>query len=344
MRIAYVGPARGTSLHRAKALERLGHIVTIVDPFDWLGRSKWASRWLYHAGGIGVGLRVNRPLFAAVAKERPDLIFVNQGEPLGPALLRRLRTLNVPIVNYINDNPFCGRDNLRFRNVQRALPLYDVLVVVREENLTQARERGAKQVMRVWMTADEVAHQPRPLAEKQLEKNRSEVCFVGTWMPERGPFVASLIRHGVPLSIWGDNWPKAPEWPVIAPHWRGRGVYEGNAYASIIQSAKICLGLLSRGNQDLHTTRSMEIPALGGVLCAERTSEHLALYSEGKEAVFWENVDECAAVCKRLLEDSVLRHTIARRGHERALRNNHFNEPMLDGVIAYATRLFEESR
>ncbi len=56
MKIVYIGPAYGTSLHRARALERLGHQVNIIDPWSWLGQSKWVSRWLYHAGGWGVGL------------------------------------------------------------------------------------------------------------------------------------------------------------------------------------------------------------------------------------------------------------------------------------------------
>jgi hypothetical protein len=90
MRIAFIGPARGTSLHRARALERLGHTVTIIDPWQWLSQSKWVGRWLHRTGGVGVGLYIDRRLFAAVTAAQPELIFVNQGEFLGPNQLRRL--------------------------------------------------------------------------------------------------------------------------------------------------------------------------------------------------------------------------------------------------------------
>lgn len=344
MRVAYIGPARGTSLHRARALERLGHEVTLVDPRDWLGQSKWVSRWLHHAGGFGVGLRIYRPLLAAVAAARPDLIFISQGEFLGPALLGRLRSLGAPIVNYTNDNPFSGRDGLRFRQYLKALPYYDLLVVTFEENVAQAQAAGARQVMRVWHPADERAHRPRELSAEIRKRYGADVSFVGTWMPERGPFMVELIRRGVPISIWGDRWQKAPEWPVIAPHWHGPGIYDEDGYATVIQAAKICLGLLSKGNRNLHTGRSIQIPALGGLLCAERTSEHLALYDEGREAVFWQDAEECAAHCHRLLADEPLRREIARRGHERARRNNHYNEPMLAAVIERAMCISGERR
>lgn len=333
LRIAYIGPGRGTSLHRARALQRLGHTVTIVDPWSWLGGSKWVSRWLHYAGGFGVGFRINRRLLEAVAATRPELIFVNQGEFLGPDLVRRLRKLGVPTVNYTNDNPFSDRDGLRFHRYRKALPYYDLLAVPRAENVEEAKRLGVSNVMRVWFSADELVHQPRELSPDLRERYRADVAFIGTWMPERGPLIAELIRYGVPLSIWGDRWHKAPQWPIIAPYWRGPGIYDDDEYAAAIQSARICLGLLSKGNRDLHTSRSAEIPALGGLLCAERTSEHEALYVEGREAIFWRDAEECAAQCRRLLADEPLRRETARRGHDRARRNNHYNEATLESII-----------
>jgi hypothetical protein len=111
-----------------------------------------------------------------------------------------------------------------------------------------------------------------------------------------------------------------------------------------VQSAKICIGLLSKENRDLHTTRSMEIPSLGNLLCAERTSEHLALYNDGSEAVFWSSAEECAALCHRLLSSETMRRDIALRGQNRALLNNHFNQPMLRAVVDRGLASFEGRR
>ena len=43
----------------------------------------------------------------------------------------------------------------------------------------------------------------------------SEVVFVGTHFPGRGPFMADLLRRGVPLTIYGNQWEKAREWPLL---------------------------------------------------------------------------------------------------------------------------------
>jgi spore maturation protein CgeB len=293
------------------------------------------GRWLFHAGGIGASAIIGSRLLSAVAATRPQLIWVNQGEFLGPGIVRKLRAFDVPVVNYVNDNPFSGRDGLRFYNYQKALPYYDLAVVTFAENVEQATASGARRVTRAWLTADEEGHTSAVTSDAHRERYKSDVAFVGTWMPERGPFMVELLRRDVPLSIWGDGWQKAPEWPQLAANWRGGGLYDQD-YVAAITSAKVCLGLLSKGNRNLHTSRSVEIPALGGLFCAERTSEHLALYEDGREAVFWDNAAECAAQCQRLLADEPLRRDIAHRGHERALRNNLFNEPLMAAILQRA--------
>ena len=342
MRIAYIGTNSGTSRHRADALGRLGHHITYVDPWNYLGHSQWVSRWIYHAGALGIPHLVDGPILHRVQDSQPDLVWVDQGPFLGPALLQRLRSLSAPIVNYTNDDPFSEHARSRFRLYRKALPYYDLVAVVREVNVSEARQYGAKSVIRVFMSADEVAHSPRALRPDERALYESEVAFVGTWMPERGPFMADLVRRGIPLSIWGDRWHKAREWSALKPHWRGPGLFD-DRYASIILCARVVLGLLSKDNRDLHTQRTMEIPALGAVLCAERTVEHLSLYDDGLEAIFWSNAEECAASCRRLLQDSAYRQAVATRGRLRLERNGHYNEQVLTTILGElagrATRL-----
>jgi len=330
-------------LQRAQALERLGHVVTWIDPYDWIGRSVWMARWLYHAGGFGVGAKINRPIFNAVKRSNPDLIWVDQGQFLDASLIAKFRTLAAPIVNYTIDDPFGGRDGRRFDNYLKAAPFYDLLAVVREENVAEAYARGARNVVRVWRSADEVAHRPRVLTDEDAQKWGSDVCFIGTWFPERGPFMAELVQAGLPLSIWGDRWEKAPEWTMLAPHWRGPGQNDPEIYARIIQCAKISLGLLSKGNRDLHTQRSFEIPAIGGLFCAERTDEHCESFKEGVEAVFWNDARECVEQCRQLLGDDERIAAIKRNGHQRYLESPYNNEAVLKAILNHDA-LFDRAK
>jgi hypothetical protein len=262
-------------------------------------------------------------------------VYVNAGELIGRHFAVELRKLGA-LVLYVNDDPTGGpggRDRRRFDTLKSALPCYDLCAVVRTQNVEEFKALGARRVMRFWMSYDEVAHLPRELTPVEQREYGAEVCFVGTWMPERGPFMARLVDLGVPLSIWGDRWQKAPEWNKLRTAWRGTGVYD-ETYPKIVSASKVMLGLLSRGNRDLHTQRSLEIPRIGSLFCAERTAEHEELYQDWKEAVFWDDADECAQVCFKLLSDSQARERIRRAGQERVLSLRVGNEDICRQILA----------
>ena len=220
--ILYIGRDAGTSRHRALALQRMGHNLFIADPFAFLPVNRLAGLWAW---------KKRRPLLGrlhseAGAGKRPRQAvsmspWSTGGELVGPSLIADLKNGFGPLVNYNNDDPFGGRDGRRSRLYLRALPSYDLVVVVRDCNVPEALVQGARNVLRVFMSADELAHAARQISQRDREKWASEVLFVGTWMPERGPFMARLIELGVPLSIYGNRWSRAWEWQVLRPFWRG---------------------------------------------------------------------------------------------------------------------------
>jgi spore maturation protein CgeB len=338
MHILYLGPVSGTCLDRANALRRMGHQVTHFDPRELLPRTVWVDRILWRLGGHWLSPVLSPRLARKLQGQCFDLCHVDNGEWISAPHIPLLKRHAPKVINYNIDDPTGPRDGTRFAAYRRAVPHYDLLAVVREDNLPELAHLGARRSLRVWRSADEVTHAPRELSAADHAKWDCDVLFLGTWMPERGPFLLSLIRKGVPLTIRGPNWQKAPEWAELAPHWKG-GAIGGDDYAKAIQCARVNLGLLSKGNRDLHTTRSLEIPALGALFCAERTPEHMAMYEDGEEAVFWADADECARQCQALLADEARRLAIAQRGHERYLRNRHANQDILQQLLDEAACL-----
>jgi spore maturation protein CgeB len=337
--ILYLGADSRTSRHRLNALRRLGCNVSVVDPSGFLPDHRVISSWNHHAGGLFLGGLARRRVLNAIGSREFDVALVNGGMLVDRALVAELKRRCGAVINYNNDDPFGRRDHGKWRLYLEALPVYDLITVVRECNTREARAAGARETLRVYMSADEVAHLPRELSSEDRGKWGSRVAFIGTWMPERGPFLARLIDLGVPLAIFGDQWHKAAEWPLLRPHWRGPGLFNDDDYAKAVQCANVCLGLLSKGNRDLSTTRSFEIPHLGSVLCAERTAEHLDLYRENVDAVFWSSPEECAEKCGELLRDEGWRQRIAKSGRARCLKNRTTNESILANALSMAMKL-----
>jgi spore maturation protein CgeB len=332
LNILYVGPLSGTCLDRAHAIRRLGHQVQHIDLREWLPATPWVDRITWRLGGHWFGWWLSRLIKQRLNGQRFDLVYVDNGEHVGPAVVKAFRAFSSKVINYNIDDPTGGRDMKRFAAYRRALPCFDLVAVVRQENVPECEAMGARRVIRVWRSADEVSHAPRSLTESLRHEWTSDVLFLGTWMPERGAFLRQLIHLGVPLTIRGSHWQKAPEWAELAPHWKG-GSLDGDAYALALQCAKVNLGLVSKGNRDSHTTRSLEIPSLGALFCAERTQEHLAMYREGEEAIFWSDAKECARVCSKILADDDARERIASAGHLRFKANRHGNEDIVAQLL-----------
>lgn len=334
--ILYLGPISGTCLDRANALRRLGHQVEHIDLRLLLPKSQWIDRITWHLGGNLLVPWLMRDLASTLFGKQFDVCYVDGGEWVSPRVITLLRQHANKIINYNIDDPLGPRDGARFKAFRQSLPYYDLNAVVREENVAEAQALGAKNVIRVYRSADEITHAPRPLSACDHAKWDCEVLFLGTWFPERGPFLRDLIQRAVPLTIRGPNWHKAPEWPQLKSHWAG-GAIGGDDYAKAIQCAKVNLGLLSKENRDLHTTRSLEIPALASLLCAERTNEHLAMYCEGQEALFWKDAEECAAMYQYALADEGRRQSLAAAGHRRVRLNGHYNETITASILAAAS-------
>lgn len=333
-RLLYLGDLSGTSLHRANAFVRLGFEVMHLSPRQFLPASRWVDRIEWHASPRILSGIVRRRVLQEIGSAEFGVTWVDSGSLVSRELLEALKLRSSFVVNFNHDDPFGSRDGARFSEYLRALPAYDLVVVVRAPNLAEAARYGAKDVLYVFRTADEIAHAPRRIDPEIQSAWSSEVSFVGTWMPERGPFLARLAQLGVPLSIFGSGWSKAPEWDVLRPLHR-KDHLDGDDYAHAIQCSKVSLGLLSKGNRDLHTTRSLEIPMLGGLLCAERTTDHLEMYVENEEAVFWRDADECAEQCFRLLANSNFAAAVALAGHKRVMSSGNTSEGLIRRVLGH---------
>lgn len=340
LRVLYVGDSNpgSTSCHRARALQRIGCHVDIIDPYQAVLRM---TSGVLGAVNYRLGYTLSRQCVirwlrrVVAAHPHYDLCWIDGGELLSAEAIRLLKTCSNKVVLFNHDDPTGRRDYARFITLRQAIPEYDLNVVVRPFNVAEFKRLGARDVIHLWRRYDEVAHRAPPDDGQTIpERFRSDVAFIGYCIRGEGRdyFLLELIRRGLTPAIWGDNWQHSPVWAELKPYWRG-GSLSGVDYVNAIRGAKVCLGLLSKRNRDEHTTRTLEIPYAGGLLCAERTPEHLALFKEGGEAVFWSSADECAEQIKRLLADEPVRNRIKAAGQRRVIESGMGNETLCREVI-----------
>lgn len=313
---------------RYLALIRIGCKARLFNPYSLI--NSWKIKFFWKTGyGISQRLIKNWLINQLDNLPKPELIWINSGEVFGYDCLQYLRKFKAPIILYNNDDPTGGRDGHRFKNVLDNLALYDLCVVMREVNEAEYKSLGARKILRIWMSYDEVIHRK---CLKSIKKTK-DVTFIGTYRASdnRDDFILKLLRGGINLEIWGNSWNKSSCSKILTPYLKGSA--EGHYYTQIIQESSINLGFLSSSNRDLHTRRSFEIPSVGGLLCAERTSEHQLLFEEGKEAMFWSSEVECIEVCKYLLSHSDERERICMAGMKKVRQLGVGNEDICRHIL-----------
>jgi spore maturation protein CgeB len=341
MKILYIGDvSEGSgSRHRLDALLRCGHTVVShneTQPIQKYLSSRILSKFHFITGYKFLSKKISNHLKGVFRclQIKPQLVWINGGEFINRDLLEFIKTLGAPILLYNNDDPTGYRDGNRFHLLKSSISLYDLCVVCRDKNVQEFLDLGAKKVERVFMGYDEIAHKPLEKSEDLSENFKSEVSFIGTWMrhEKREILLRKIHDAGIRLKIWGGRWELCKDRALVRECWQGTSL-SGRSYVQAITGAKLCLGLLSKGNRDQHTQRSMEIPFAGGLLCAEYTDEHAFLFKNGIDALLWKNHEECLHQCTKLISSPVLNHQIRVSGMQRVRKLGVGNEQMCRRVL-----------
>lgn len=331
------GAYRGfnTSVHRVRALESLGAHVHVVDSAPAepprLARLGARVRHQLFLRGLAVSTadtaHVAARTLEAARRRRWDIIWLEKALCIGPRDLRALRRLSplARLVGFAADD-MCLRHN-QSRQFIEALPHYDCFISTKGEAAFELEALGCPRVVAVGNGFDPEAFRPLPLAAGDVERLGGDIGFIGTYESSRAELLLGLARAGLRVRVWGDGW--------RALRGRHQNLWiEGRPllfddFARACGAFKINLGFLRKLNRDRTTTRSVEIPACGGFMLAERTAEHLELFDEGREAEFFGSFDELLHKCRCYLADRPSREAIARRGFERCMASGYSNAARL---------------
>ena len=296
MRVLYLGATwRGSNDESfRRAFEILGHEVVAIDTVEPLAFYRQSLALRAAARILKRPLRRHtRPLreaaLEAARATRPHLVFASKALHFDGNILEDIRRASGAMLVHWHPDDYRNRENSS-ADFASALTTYDVQITPKTFNVPEFLEDGARRVEFVPYSYDPDVHRPvRPRTGPPCQ-----AVFVGTFEPERAGILEHAAREGIDLEVWGSYWHRLPKRSPLRPHCRYREV-RADDMAAAFASARLSLGFLRKANRDLHTARTFEIPASGGVMLAERTEEQRAFFEEGKEALYFDSAAEMVA-------------------------------------------------
>jgi len=326
-----------------RAQLELGHQVVGVDTFEDVVTNPLELLFLKVRGRLGRPKdlnHVNLKIAHLAAEQRFDILWLDKALTVTCSTLAIFRKGNpgAACIFYSGDDMLNPRNQTYY--YREALPHYDIHFTTKSYNVAELEGMGCKQVTYIENAYDPKTHRPMQLSSSDMQRYASDIGFVGGYEQDRWTHMKRLALAKLQVRIAGSFWERvdasaAPNMSVMY------GDLCGDDYAKAICATKVNLCFLRKINRDLETTRSVEIPACGGFMLAERTEEHRALFEEGKEAEYFETFDELLDKARFYVRHDAARSRIASAGHARCMSSGYSVHDRMSHMLAQAKDLLE---
>jgi spore maturation protein CgeB len=256
---------------------------------------------------------------------KPNIVLIIKGNDIYPSVLKKIKSLdpNTKLVSWTGDN-MLKKHNSSYYFI-KGISLYDIHFTTKSNAVKGLMLKGVKKVKFLNKAFNKDVHFPS--VNKKLF---FEVLFIGSYEKPRYETMRYLADNGIEINIYGNGWEKIKSQNNLIIHHKP---LQGENYREAISTSKINLCFLRKANDDLQTDRTMEIPACKGFMIAERTDEHLNLFKEDSEAVFFNSDNELLKKIKYYLKNDDLRNKIAENGYSRAIKSNYSYDNMIEKII-----------
>lgn len=334
--ILYVGPIidGSTTVQRAQALLDLGHQlshVTTAAASHMVVKPSLCSRIWRRIVGPQDRVKANASILRMMHEHLFDMLWIDKGLTIHVKTLKLARQCQPQcrIVGFSPDD-MMNRANQSWHFLQ-GLPLYDFFVSTKSYHVPELQGLSCPKVLFMENAYDPHTHRPVAVDDMDRQRLGGAVGFIGQWEPERAALLRNLALAGIPVRVWGYTWERMKDVPSgmrieNRPLW-------GDDYARAICAFDINLCFLRKCNRDLQTTRTIEIPACGGFMLAERTAEHERLFTEAHEADYFTNAQELILKTRYYMDNPDKRRMIASSGFDRCMRDGYSYQRRLNQIL-----------
>jgi len=291
---------------------------------------------LIDRGNIALNKKIlAESLFKAVSEKAIDLIIIIKGLSISKETLKSIK-ITRPKIKII-----CWTcDDLALKHNQSSdfissANLYDCIYTSKSNNIinNELEKLGFSNVKFFYQRYSKKYHNI-PI-EKERSKLNNKVFFAGFAEESRFNYMNYLAKNGIIVDVYGNGWDKLSY--KLRKH-RNLILHlapvVGKDYANSIYESAINLCFLRVLNRDIHTSRSLEIPACGGFMLAERTIEHETLFQEGVDAEFFNSKEELLEKTLFYLKNKDMRIKVAKNGFNRTRKEAYSYDNLSEEILS----------
>jgi hypothetical protein len=340
-KILFIGDLNqyGRGYQRYRTLKEMGHDVVAyshtyvsepnkIRPPTLLYKIFWKLRIPLDDMGVNFALR------REIKKNSFDVIWIEKGNMIWPWTLKHLKRLspNSALISCSEDDMFVRHGHSLW--YRWGVCNYDIVFTTKTYNLNELLSFGVKRTVLFLDSYDEQMH--KQISQSKLQKNRfsTDVSAVGAFENERAMSILYLAQNGIKVTVWGNGW---GGWVDRHPNLDVRNEFLfGEDYSRAICASKININFLRKINRDEVTSRSVEIPACGRFMLAERTERHSRFFEEGIEAEFFSSNQELLEKVRIFLQKDLEREKIAMAGYLRCIKSGYSMRAQLSTMLSQA--------
>ncbi len=299
--------------YTVRALESLGHEVQFLG-FNEVNGKKYSDlirmastrSYVIRKGTQPFWLdSINKKYTLNLSKFRPEIVLSIKGESVLPKTLRYIEEeLHAQTALWSPDDPRFFRS--LFSHIA---PLYDSVFSYSSDGVEKYRDLGIENAFRLPFGCDNSLHSRDQWNNKPIDR----ALFVGTFTPKRYRILYRVIKAGVKVDIAGKYWKR-----FLPSNTISEGIY-GKHLSEMFQKYKVSINM---HNDERYgpNMRNFEVTGSGGVLMTDMAEDTSSFFREGKEAIFYQDVQEMIKLLKDVIAggDSIM--DMARNGYSRCHR------------------------
>lgn len=289
------------------------HLMVFDDREFWLPGTvrQWSralNRWDLRC--------LNRRLVAAASTLRPDVCLVQGGHRISADSIREMRAKGIVTVLWTIDPP--GSSGLPYESA----PLYDLVFCGGTEAVELLSAAGVARAHWLPFGCPSTPGACEVLTDQERLDYDSDVCFIGSYYPNRADLFESLTD--LKLFIRGPGWGRLPHRSPLRACAREEQVAPAE-WKKIYATAKIVLSVhYQDGRSPCHqaSPRVFEAMACGAFVLCDAQRDVVTLFKDGEHLALFRDGRDLRRQIAHYLARPLERARIAEQGRRETMKNH----------------------